>query len=240
VQRSVTNIAAPSEQALRGLRINSGGPSSTFAYSSSPSPLRRSAQEQLPIADKYRIDYWDRLDRFGVNGSHPSLLDLQPLFLRLSAARAALKGDEATIKESWMHFAGEFMLQAAMEQLMVHGAKDAEVLKEIFSWKWAGLDLDEMFEAQGQEDIAQWDAIRREWAGKLNPPSRSTSLGRHLLDIAKQFPLHRFERRMLNFLEACHSSLTTPVLIQAENGQFEGMSLQDSEEVLRRAGIRFR
>jgi hypothetical protein len=67
-----------------------------------------------------------------------------------------------------MHFAGEFMLQAAMEQIMIYGASNTRALKEIFAWKWSGLPgIDEMFEGQEQEDIEQWESIRHEWAMKV-------------------------------------------------------------------------
>jgi hypothetical protein len=132
------------------------------------SPLRRDSAEQLPVSDRHRGAYLDRMEAQGTSDQAPTLMDLQPLFLRLCAARSVLKGDSHTIKETWMHFAGEFMLQAAMEQIMVHGASNTRALKEIFAWKWTGLQgIDEMFEGQEQDDIEQWENIRHEWAMKV-------------------------------------------------------------------------
>lgn len=62
-----------------------------------------------------------------------TLLDLLPSFMSLSAARAHLNSDFA-ITEYWMHLAGQFMLQACVEAILLHGQNADQVLNEAFAW----------------------------------------------------------------------------------------------------------
>ncbi|KAK5724142.1 hypothetical protein LTR17_013618 [Elasticomyces elasticus] len=65
--------------------------------------------------------------------SSVSLLDLLPLFVQVSAARSAMI-EESGLTEQWMHMAAELMLQAALEQYLVYGAKEGDVVREAFAW----------------------------------------------------------------------------------------------------------
>jgi hypothetical protein len=75
-------------------------------------------------------------------------------------------------------------------------------------------------------------------ASQLNPPPRSSSLGRHLREVAAQYPLYKFEKRMLQFLEACHNGIPRPVLVQAESGQIEGLTEEQTQTLLDRTDMR--
>ena len=74
-----------------------------------------------------------------------------------------------SIRRDWMNLAGQFMFQTAIEQLLVHGTKDPEVLKEAFSWGWKeDRNVDEMFADQGEKEVSEWERIRSSWAGLVS------------------------------------------------------------------------
>jgi hypothetical protein len=76
-------------------------------------------------------------------------------------------------------------------------------------------------------------------AQQLNPAPRSTSLGRHLLEVAAQYPLFKFEKRVIQFLEACHDNIPRPIIVQAESGQIEGLTEDQTQALLDRTDMRF-
>jgi len=66
-----------------------------------------------------------------------SLADFVPMFIGLSALRSTLFEEDAVgIHEGWMELAGEFMLQAALEQCLEYSDCSGTKLREIFSWGW--------------------------------------------------------------------------------------------------------
>jgi hypothetical protein len=109
-----------------------------------------------------------------------SLADLVPMFVALSAARSELQGEGSTnITRQWMELAGEFMLQAALEQYLVYGTHSTSKLREIFSWGWRPSPeqviwedaprVNHMFCEEGrQQEVEGWAEIRREYVGMVN------------------------------------------------------------------------
>jgi hypothetical protein len=259
-ERSMPDVSAPCQSALESLRTTSFRRPGHFVASPSSCPLHRSLRSQLPISTDYRAYHVDVLRKNGATGISPSLLDLQPLFLKLSAARGILERNTTIIKKTWMHLAGQFMLQSCLEQLLVNGTAESGVLREAFSWGWEGeKSIDEMFETQSEDEETEWEEIRTSWARlvsgtqsdkdrfiprltinkQLTPTSRSTLLGRHLLSVAAEYPLHKFERDLLNFLEMLHQELAPPLMVQLENGVVEGLSLEETQQLMMRARMRF-
>jgi hypothetical protein len=104
-----------------------------------------------------------------------ALADLVPMFVSLSAARSELQGaDAASITQQWMELAGEFMLQAALEQCLVYGTNSASKLREIFSWGWKGSPtqvawedervVNRMFcDEERERELQEWAEIRKEF-----------------------------------------------------------------------------
>jgi hypothetical protein len=103
-----------------------------------------------------------------------SLSDLVPLFIGLSAARSNIgMKARAHINKEWMHLAGQFMLQAALEQCLIYGQVSPEKLREIFSWGWkenistAWYDeesVNDMFFDDGsRREVHGWKEIRRQY-----------------------------------------------------------------------------
>ena len=101
------------------------------------------------------------------------------MFVSLSAARSELQGvDAANITRQWMELAGEFMLQAALEQCLVYGTSSASKLREIFSWGWRPSPtqvvwdderiVNQMFCEEGRhQEVEEWAAIRRDFVNMV-------------------------------------------------------------------------
>jgi hypothetical protein len=158
------DISALSRSALESLRTTSVRRPGHFVAKPSSCPLHRSLRSQLPISIDYRAYQVDVLRKNGATGTSPSLLDLQPLFFKLCAARGILERNTAIIKKTWMHLAGQFMLQSCLEQLLVNGTAESGVLREAFSWGWGGEKNDEMFDTQSEHEETEWEAVRASWA----------------------------------------------------------------------------
>lgn len=109
-----------------------------------------------------------------------SLSDLVPIFIGLSAARSnMMMNAHSNITETWMHLAGQFMLQAALEQCFNYGHVSPEKLREIFSWGWKKnmpsswqdehsvnsmfFDLDQYDEDGSRREVPGWKEIRHSY-----------------------------------------------------------------------------
>jgi hypothetical protein len=152
---------------------------------------RRRAQEwwdSLPESSAFSSQTFTSPDRerrssTALRGSVEStaLADLVPMFVSLSAARGEMHGEyAANITRQWMELAGEFMLQAALEQCLVYGTSSSSKLREIFSWGWRPsptqvnwedeIRVNRMFCEEGrQQEVAGWADIRREYIGMVRP-----------------------------------------------------------------------
>ena len=100
-----------------------------------------------------------------------SLADLVPMFIGLSASRANLfPDDKVSAHEGWMDLAGEFMLQAALEQCLEYSDCSGSKLREIFSWGWRPNPaqswedeeaVNEMFcDEDEEEEVESWTCIK--------------------------------------------------------------------------------
>ena len=72
---------------------------------------------------------------------------------------------------------------------------------------------------------------------QLNPQSGSTTLSRHLLSLAKQYPLHEFEAQLMAFINRLNHALSPPLLSQIDDGSVDGMSGDQFKELMRRAQV---
>ena len=179
-----------------------------------------------------------------------SLLDLLPAFLTLSALRNRISHSQVSAK--WIQMAGEFTLQALLEQVLVYGIGDGkrlhEVMDEALGWGVLSQDgadhdvgsmqgkeslVEEMFmdDATGEE-IQSWtetkEQIRACW--------QSFTVD-HLSEFADAHPLRDFDGDIKEFLSALASSMPLPVLAQLETGQLDGMSKEQTAEFVRSCGL---
>ncbi|GAB7356359.1 hypothetical protein MBLNU459_g7146t1 [Dothideomycetes sp. NU459] len=189
-----------------------------------------------------------------------SLLDLLTPFMELSAARASLNAD-FSITWRWMKMAGEFMLQATLEQYLVRGAAGREVAEEAFAWgytssqsdpaltnvgeQWLNTDaeINNMFRAEADDEemnvaeteIEGWRETRDEFCNMLQPDQ--FDLVEHLVNVAADRPIDAFEAQVVAFLEALSMSLPAPVLVQLENGQLDGLTRKETAAFKQKVGI---
>jgi hypothetical protein len=99
---------------------------------------------------------------------------LLPLFLELSAARAILDDDWVPTSE-WFELAGEFMLQAVVEEYLLNGSYGEEVFNALFAvgcpgvGRWAGEGSDvtamrRLFcdENDSRRQLESWTSIKEQ------------------------------------------------------------------------------
>jgi hypothetical protein len=108
-----------------------------------------------------------------------SLLCLLPLFLELAAARAVLEDDWVPTSE-WFELAGEFMLQAVIEEYLLNGSHGEEVFNAMFAvgcpgverWAEEGSDVTAMRrlfcdENNPRQQLQNWTSIRERCITKV-------------------------------------------------------------------------
>ncbi|KAF2743699.1 hypothetical protein M011DRAFT_471245 [Sporormia fimetaria CBS 119925] len=109
----------------------------------------------------------------------PSLSCLLPLFVELTSARAALNDGWLPTKD-WMHLAGQFMLQAVLEEYLLIGASGTETFNSIFAFGCPGtealdgetIDINAMRRLfcdkdQPHEQLHSWTKIRRQYINEV-------------------------------------------------------------------------
>lgn len=108
----------------------------------------------------------------------PSLHCLLPLFIELTAARVNLDDDWMPTSE-WLDLAGQFMLQAAIDDYLRNGAYGPDIFNTIFAFgcpgpRWAeeGTDVTAMRrlfcdESNPREEIREWSNIKRRYISEV-------------------------------------------------------------------------
>lgn len=163
-----------------------------------------------------------------------SLLDILPEFESLVSSLITHCEDE---KDTWGEYASEFMLQASLEQFHIYGNTKAALVDEAFAWDRVGL-LGASFEEKRKTEVhntRREDQKARYKAALL--PDDKLSWNWHLREVAKRFPLLRFEDAILDLLELLLNLLHKPILMQLEEGRLEGLSEPETTEFKRRVGF---
>lgn len=179
--------------------------------------------------------------------------------MALSASRAVLDC-EFTITPRWMALACDFMLQAALEQYLLRGAKGSDAVTEAFAWGYIRekddmMDLDvghapfeewspeevlanEMLHGGEDEDaeMAWWGEIRDETLDLLEPKGEE-GLVEHLENVAACHPFEAFETSIRSFLNALAKSVPEPGLVRLEQGRLDGLSEVESAAFMRKVGL---
>lgn len=132
----------------------------------------------------------------------PSLMVLLTCFLELTAARMALEEDWHFWEPSkdWRELAGQFMLQAVLEEYLRDGASGSEIFNAAFAFGCPGVPAEDgeprdikimrkVFckTGEGREDVQMhgWARTRRTWIGHVSNIDGSPSSGISVL-IKKQ------------------------------------------------------
>ncbi|SMY28894.1 unnamed protein product [Zymoseptoria tritici ST99CH_1A5] len=180
-----------------------------------------------------------------------SLLDLLPLFMRLSASFQNLLN--ISVSKTWCDLAVGWMLQACLEQYLIYRANGKEILDEAFAWGFnpgaeGGIDGDEgdkvndMFkDDESEQEIPGWKEMRQRALEKLCPKvgwnGKNSELVGCLLDAAEENPMRRTEERILEYFKGLSRSIPEPVLVQLEKGQLQGMTEMQTREFMRNCGL---
>nr|POE48806.1 hypothetical protein CFP56_38903 [Quercus suber] len=178
-----------------------------------------------------------------------SLLDLLPLFMRISALRNAMA--DSVVSPSWLALAAQFMLQACLEQFLVFGASGTDAIDEAFAWGYKHEDnnnedndatdlaamtrtsqdpavmVNDMFsDPELATEIDAWQDLKADALAQLFPrtasdePLSSSVLPHLLQQVAARHPFRAFEAAVFDFLAALHGSLERPVLLQETSRRF--------------------
>ena len=203
-------------------------------------------------------------DAFYGTSSCISLLDLLPLFMEVLAARNAIM--DSNLTEQLMELVCEFMTQACLEQYLVYGAHGTDAIDEAFAWGYkptddehvnsdihsdgtrTGKEINDMFEDEDYYvEVADWADMKQNQQTQLAPhvedrasnalEGEDRSIATHLEQVALDHPIEGFETSILGFLEAMSISIPEPVLIQLENGQMDGMSVEETKSFLADCGV---
>ena len=130
------------------------------------------------------LDAWAH--RYYGTPACPSLRDLLPPFMRLTAARCTA-GDDWVVAPKWQTLAGEWMLQAAVEGYLAGGASGPGLLEEVFAYGCPGPRRDggeEEEEEEGMEvlralfcreeeprvQIQEWGRTKRDFIDDVSFP----------------------------------------------------------------------
>lgn len=272
IQSAVEELRAANTERARNWIARSGfRPSSSYGADNIPA---QSEALSLHALERNRAHVLHELgipaededyeDAFYGTASCVSLLDLLPLFMKISAARNSMSG--SNVQAQWMKLACEFMLQACLEQYLVIGAEGANAFDEAFAWGYVdeideamaaisgpdglvndngGSEVNAMFEDEDYEvEVDGWKEMRQSYIDELIPVEDMARAGphgnaftSHLEAVANAHPPAAFESTLLDFLQAMSKSLPTPVLIQLENGKLDGMTEQETQEFLMECGV---
>jgi hypothetical protein len=184
------------DESLNEIRAQNRNRGQYWQQSTSRSPAVRAAQfdphSNFPLPDRIlalnrhalasALDMPEKRRRWvtDVNGT-PSLHCLLPLFIELTAARTGVD-NEWQPTEQWLQLAGQFMLQAALEEYLLNGAFGDECLNTIFAFGCPGT------ESTAQEPLAVtamravfcdpekvhqqvhgWSKVRKQYINEVSP-----------------------------------------------------------------------
>ncbi|KZM22563.1 uncharacterized protein EKO05_0009706 [Ascochyta rabiei] len=198
--------------------------------------VRRRRTTALGLPSSFRLDMCSERGR-------PSLHELLPLFVELTAARANL-GDDWQPTSDWFELAGQFMLQAVIDRHLVDRECQPAAIISIFAFGSVGAEREDgegtditamrrLFcrENQPTEELPEWTAIRRRYI-------REVAAIRTFEKIEDDHSYIEFQENLLSFLQHLHDSTVKPDLVQVEEGRINidgnELSEKESRDMIRR------
>ena len=187
---------------------------------------------------------------FDVTNYPATLFDVCATFFAISYKFQSYLGHD--INQAWVDLAGELLLQSAVELFWGHGdSREMEhPLACVFAWGWTDpdswdeyfeetkdanaeteLDIGELFEdkAEKTSENQTWRKARRKYLSKFEMESpksvvevKEELLGR-LREISKEFPIDKFEEKMIEFILDIWGRVQKPLLVQVEEGKIDGL-----------------
>lgn len=170
-----------------------------------------------------------------------SLLDLLPLFMKITAACNDMFG--IGVGNDWMQLAADLMLSACLEQYLIYGASGSDAMDEAFAWgfksEYISRDDQEndefsyLFEGgeEGGQEVEGWQEIRDRTLQQLL--TADADIASHLSRLASLHPLARTHKSVNGFLRSLGDAIPKPVLVQLEGGQLDGMSKEETQDFIR-------
>ncbi|KAI5361097.1 hypothetical protein Slin15195_G122090 [Septoria linicola] len=197
-------------------------------------------------------------DAFYGTSESVALLDLLPLFMRVSAACHQMF--ECPPTEKWMRLAADLMLQACLEQYLVYGSSGSDAIDEAFAWgpkqqteeqdeddhilekehkPEEATDDDPFGEDMEQEDIELWQSVKAQALQIILSTEKQywKDVASHLAAVWDKHPLSTTERELVAFLDNLAGCIAEPVLVQLQRGQLQGMSRAETSKFIAACGI---
>ncbi|PGG97002.1 hypothetical protein GX51_07551 [Blastomyces parvus] len=142
---------------------------------------------------------------------------------------------------SWMELPVQFMLFAAIEQILLQGKSTAEAANEAFAWDYPYSveddDEDENVAQECKARIAQWESVRESVKASLDGADGDKGWESRIGEILEKCPFIRFEEYVMEWLAALLKFQNTPIFVQLEEGKLEGLTLQETTAFMDRVGI---
>lgn len=188
-----------------------------------------------------------------------SLLDIFPLFMRISAACHGMFSCPPT--ETWMRLAAAWILQACLEQYLVFGASGSDALDEAFAWgskesEEEDQEDEDMPDAAAQptenkrgedpfcldmdhEDIELWTSIKNRALETILSAEKQywKDVASHLAAVWDKHPLAKTEQEIVGFLKSLAECIPEPVLVQLQRGQLQGLSREETKAFIKDCGV---
>ena len=112
----------------------------------------------------------------------------------------------------WLDLVARLMLQDALEAKMVRESASSGYPGDPFNW------------TPTEPGIAcRWEPERAKYIGYLQPRAGYTHHD-HLENLTREFPIFQLEDMVIRFLTELIATLRSPVLIQLERGELDGLS----------------
>ncbi|KAF3053525.1 hypothetical protein E8E11_011330 [Didymella keratinophila] len=190
---------------------------------------RQHRASELALPSTFPLDQFSDPDR-------PALDQLLPLFVELTAARTRL-GDDWEPTSDWFNLAGQFMLQAVIDQYVTNGRCSSERFTAIFAFGDPGAQR----ESEGTDVTAMRSLFCTGDASRTKLPEWKTVRSNYIKIANGAYSILRkgedhysyveFESSLLSFLQHLHESATKPDIVQVEEGRIsiDGNELSELE-----------
>ena len=157
----------------------------------------------------------------------PALLDPLPEFMKLFYT--LIPEHKAQLTE----VAVIFMLQAAIEQVLIYGQDVAQAANEAFSWGWY-----DSLEPDAQDPASvTWCSSKGSMKILISEAINHLPLARGFEKLLQQYPLFSLDGLILEALESYTDTLTAPILVQLDGGKLEGLTEKETIEFKNWVGI---
>ncbi|KAF2166227.1 hypothetical protein M409DRAFT_66714 [Zasmidium cellare ATCC 36951] len=265
-QRLTRNSVTPPTSSLQGLRRNNQARARRWIGSADRVPTAGYPVDpydrDLPLSNTKFEDNRARallslgmpveddayVDNFYGTSECLSLLDLTPLFIKVTATLRDFLG--INVGDNWLRLAGEWMLQACLEQYLVYGASGTDAIDEAFAWghKEESAEDDQQEEDKETNGIfyndekdsesSGWEKLKEEMLEELFLAADGTKdLVSGLMELQAAHPIETLEKTVLVYLENLLESVPEPVLVQLEKGKLKDMSEEETKDFMNACGV---